>query len=650
MLSSLLLIIPPALRAEEPDSVRLRELTVRAQGRGIMQLSGGNMRVSTEQLRRRMRVMGEADVVNALKRIGGISTVGDYGSGLIIQGDDPSQTVFCIDRAPVFFPYRFGGVFSAFNTTHFTSATLLKSAVAAPTRLGAMIDLAPRLDYSAPIGGNLNVGLLASTLSLRTGAAGRFALSVSGRISYIDQIYGKLLRGSEQSVRYRFSDVNVSAGWRIDSLNVVTANYFINGDRLSMGNALYAMTTRLRWRNNVGSLSWRRPGASVGVYLSEFAGTMTVAIPQSDVTARNSIVGYGLTGTFDLWRREARSVELGAEISGYRITPLWAEVVGPVAQNAAQVSAQTPLEIKVFSNARLVETQAVSLMAGLAVSAFDWRFMAVSPSVSLAWRRGGNIWDFSAGLSSQYLHQVGFSDIGLASNFWYGSCGDIKPQRSLNLDGGWKRAFFDRQLLVSVSAYLKRVIAQPEYQGRVFDVINPDYTPDANLFAANGYNCGVALSTQKNFGALTGSVGYSFGYAVRRAGGVSFRSLTDAGHQLKADAEYQLNDHWSVGAAFTFASGRVYTPANYIYLIANHLMVDNGKRNSARMPAYQRLDLSATYSVGRHSVNVSLLNAYGHRNIEVQYFGINRETGRYRLYGESSLYRFLPSVSYCFDF
>ena len=124
MLSSLLLIIPPALRAEEPDSVRLRELTVRAQGRGIMQLSGGNMRVSTEQLRRRMRVMGEADVVNALKRIGGISTVGDYGSGLIIQGDDPSQTVFCIDRAPVFFPYRFGGVFSAFNTTHFTSATL----------------------------------------------------------------------------------------------------------------------------------------------------------------------------------------------------------------------------------------------------------------------------------------------------------------------------------------------------------------------------------------------------------------------------------------------------------------------------------------------------------------------------------------------
>lgn len=75
------------------------------------------------------------------------------------------------------------------------------------------------------------------------------------------------------------------------------------------------------------------------------------------------------------------------------------------------------------------------------------------------------------------------------------------------------------------------------------------------------------------------------------------------------------------------------------------------------MPDYQRLDLSGTYRFrtgGRiplnHTVNISLINAYGHRNVESQFFAIDGETMRYKLYRVSSLYRFLPSVSYSIDF
>lgn len=164
---------------------------------------------------------------------------------------------------------------------------------------------------------------------------------------------------------------------------------------------------------------------------------------------------------------------------------------------------------------------------------------------------------------------------------------------------------------------------------------------------------------QKHYGKWTGAASYSFGRAMRHLPGhsSSFRSLTDIGHQFKADVECVLNGHWSVAATYVYSSGRVYTPARYLYIIANRLITEYGERNSGRMPDYQRLDISGTYRFrtgGKvpllHTVNLSLINAYGHRNIETQFFAIDSATLSYKLYRVSSLYRFLPSISYSIDF
>ena len=129
------------------------------------------------------------------------------------------------------------------------------------------------------------------------------------------------------------------------------------------------------------------------------------------------------------------------------------------------------------------------------------------------------------------------------------------------------------------------------------------------------------------------------------------------GHQLKVDAEYAFNSHWALSAAFTFASGRVYTPTKYLYVIANRIITEFAATNSGRLPDYHRLDIGASYRFktgGKlpmtHMVNVSIINAYGHKNIESQYFSVNTETMRYELGQTWSLYRFLPSISYSIDF
>lgn len=85
--------------------------------------------------------------------------------------------------------------------------------------------------------------------------------------------------------------------------------------------------------------------------------------------------------------------------------------------------------------------------------------------------------------------------------------------------------------------------------------------------------------------------------------------------------------------------------------------MEYGERNSARLPLYHRLDLGATYSFStghtvrlRHLLNLSLINAYAHKNVEMQYFILNSENGDYSLKRIYSLYNLIPSVSYTLEF
>ena len=105
------------------------------------------------------------------------------------------------------------------------------------------------------------------------------------------------------------------------------------------------------------------------------------------------------------------------------------------------------------------------------------------------------------------------------------------------------------------------------------------------------------------------------------------------------------------------ASGRPYTPVTAIYFIGERLMMEYGPRNSTRLPLYHRLDLGASYRFatgGRfplmHELNLSVVNAYGRENVEMSTFSVNTVTGVYSRRDISSLYRFLPSLSYTLSF
>lgn len=632
----------------------------------------GSVRFNTSALAGRMRSLGEADIISHIRGMSGVSSGSDYASGLSVDGATPSQTMYRIDGAPVFFPYRFGGIFSTFISPHFRSASFVRSVhtSAMPNRLGALIDFNPYSSLPGGPGGEVNAGILASSASLRLPVGSRIALVASGRISYIDRLYSAFLRQREYRTDYRFGDGNVTFVYNPDSINTFRVEGFTSSDRLNYIDNNYALDTGLRWRNSLLSASWAhdaRDFFSVNrLYYSSFDNRMTVEMPQLWLVSPSDISALGVSGDFDFATHGSlMSLTAGYEAVYYRLHTLSGTLcgIGETDKPLNISPLEEAVEVRAYGNAGVRLSSAVSLNAGLSATWFghaSYGCFTADPQLTLSWHRSRSTITLQASTASQFLHQAGFSEMGMSTNSWSASSRDVPAQRAAGVTAVWQHDTGVRGLVLSASMYLRRIWNEPEYEGSILQLIDAGgYDHDAHLMPLDGYNTGASVTLAREAGALTGSVGYAYGVARRRLpDGTHVRAHTDAGHSVNAQLSYRLSQHWTIAAAFCLASGRPYTPVRSITVIAENLIYEYGRHNSARLPLYHRLDLSAIYRFGffvsgryvTNLVNIGIVNAYGRRNVEAQTFGINFDDATYRISRMYSLYRFMPSVSYTIQF
>lgn len=291
-----------------------------------------------------------------------------------------------------------------------------------------------------------------------------------------------------------------------------------------------------------------------------------------------------------------------------------------------------------------------------------WTVPLLSPRLRITWtkERIGET-SISLGYYEQFLHQVGFSELGLASDFTVGASPQAPLQKSFAIDISWRRRLPWWGLTLSASAYWSRVRNQTEYQGQVLEVVDEQYDPFLHIVVSDGHNEGLNLALSREFGSINGEISWGYGGGRRHlpeANDESWNALHAPGHSLKGSLSWNPGKHWILSAVYNYSSGRVYTPVESLYLVGGNIAMEYGKRNSARLPYYSRLDLGATYTFQTsikgtklsHLVNISILNALGRRNVEMQYFVLNVDKGTYGLKRLYSLYRFIPSISYTLEF
>jgi outer membrane receptor protein involved in Fe transport len=145
-------------------------------------------------------------------------------------------------------------------------------------------------------------------------------------------------------------------------------------------------------------------------------------------------------------------------------------------------------------------------------------------------------------------------------------------------------------------------------------------------FSNNGYGFGrgVEIYVQwKPFKRFFGWLSYSYSIAKRKEGThyAEHYFSYDRPHLISLVANYSFSDVWQVGMKFRYGSGTPYTPAvagQYDSNLKKWFPIPGGQ-NSARYPAYSRLDLRVTRKFEFKSMKIDtyfeLLNAYNRENI-----------------------------------
>jgi hypothetical protein len=170
---------------------------------------------------------------------------------------------------------------------------------------------------------------------------------------------------------------------------------------------------------------------------------------------------------------------------------------------------------------------------------------------------------------------------------------------------------------------------------------------------------GLEIIAKKKSGKLTGWISYTLSKTERKINGINdnnwYNARMDKTHDLSIVATYQLNPKWTVSGLFVYSTGNAVTFPTGKYELNGQTVFQYSNRNADRMPAYHRMDLSATYEPEsnkrfRGSWTFGIYNLYGRENAYIINFEDNPDRPGTTRAMQTSLFRWVPNITYNFKF
>jgi outer membrane receptor protein involved in Fe transport len=204
-----------------------------------------------------------------------------------------------------------------------------------------------------------------------------------------------------------------------------------------------------------------------------------------------------------------------------------------------------------------------------------------------------------------------------------------------------------------------------------------DYIDGANLIAndaieqvilngeARAY--GLELLLRKNQDRFQGWLAYTLSKSEQRTPGRNasetginsgswYNTPYDKTHDVSLYVNYELNEKWSFNSNFVFQTGQ---PTNYPigqFEFQNLAVPYYGLRNKQRLPAYHRIDFSATLTPRKNKGRklkgewvFSIYNLYNRRNAASIGFSRNGDTGVNEAV-RTSIFGLVPAATYNIKF
>lgn len=604
------------------------------------------------------KILGNADPMHYLQSLPQVVTNNEYDAGIHIQGCDNGMNYVMLDGAPVYNAGHLFGLFSVFNPLHYKQVEMTTSATSShyPNRVGGAISVNSADTIAKKVGGEVSIGPMSTQASCCLPLTATSMLVLSGRLSYLNLLYGSWLSVDDFTFKYSFTDVNATYLWQPRNNEWFSASVYIGNDNVVNDISDYNTSIKVEWGNVAVSAKWRRKTHKgdyvVNGFASSFQNNLNVMQAGTSLQIPSSITTFGLKGGARMGRWS-----WGGEALYHALDPQSPEIRNYYL-NLTNAAHQRSFENTIYTD-YLIGNHVINAKVGFKISSYLSNVGNVGPRLSpviVASYNGYNGWEVfvAANRQQQYLFQSGVSSSGLPMEFWMGASDYLKPMNAYELSMILKKNYPQWGYAFSMELFYKKIDHLVEYTGDLLDFKLRNYRLEDYVVQGKGENRGVSVMAQKYSGRLTGWVSYTWLSAKRTVAPFgTFPADYERPHEVKAVGMYKLKK-WDFGATFTYASGTPFTAPTSFYGIDGNVVSEFAERNKNRLPAYSRLDVSVNHVIKRkgsieHGFNISIYNVLNHSN-PIYYRLRLKKDDSFSYRPVRFALRVMPSVNYYFRF
>lgn len=607
-------------------------------------------------LRNVPQVMGEADVLKLAMSLPGVSSTGEFSSGLNVRGGSSEQTLMLYNGNTIFNPVHMFGLFSTFNPDLVSESELYKGGIPSQYggRLSSVMNIKGRIADKQKFHGSLSLGLVTTKGYVETPIVkDRVSLIAGGRTTYSDWMLKRL----PESSGYK----NGSAGFwdaggllncvlNDDNTLLVSAYYshdrfsFVKGQKYQYTNADYSVSLRSRYSERISSAI--TAGYDHYAYRNDDTSS-----PFEAARLSFSLSQFFLKDVLTFKLNDAHALNGGYDGRLFQLMPGRYEPLGEESYVVEhQLHDDNAIEHAIFAEDEWKATDALTITTGARLNLFrslkeDLETTYCSPEIRIAATYAFNDnQSVKAGFNTlhQYLHKVSNTVVMSPTDIWLLSNRAVRPQQGWQASVGYYWQSDDMVYELSAEAYYKSMNDYLTYRSGAQLVMNDSLHND--VVGTRGRAMGIELQLRKLTGRLNGWVNYTYsstkmrqekGDGWRINDGEWFDADYDIPHNFKLVGNYKFTRRYSTSLNANYSTGRPFTaPVAMMFNEKTQMPVAvYSSRNACRMPYYFRVDWSFNIEPSHHLTELT------HRWLTVGVYNLLGRRNAYSIYYESSYER-----------
>jgi hypothetical protein len=677
-------------------------LTAEKRDKNVQETKVSTIEISIDQVKELPAFMGEVDILKTIQLLPGVQSAGEGNAGFYVRGGGPDQNLILLDEAVVYNAAHLLGFFSVFNADAIKSVELIKGGMPAQYggRLSSVLNISMRDGNYQEHHASGGIGLISTRLTaegpLKKDTASYIA---SFRRTYIDQLLKPVLKKKPEfeGNSYFFYDINAKVNYRLSDKDRLFLSGYFGKDKFSFNSTDSDFGISIPWGNATGSLRWNHifnNGAFLNTSLifSDYQFEFIAEQDDFEFGIFSGIRDFNIKSDVQQQINDKHLLRYGINVTQHIFTP--SNVTGRIGEtiiNEGNIVRQYGTEFGVYISDEWKINPLLSVNAGLRFSGFGHfgpftRFVkgpreelldvitynkgelikaygGLEPRIT-----GRYILNENASLKAaftqnyQYVHLASISSIALPTDVWIPSSDRVGPQLGRQYTIGYFRNLFDNYFETSAEIYYKHLENLVEFKEGAEPGTSVNDNTDNGLTFGNGQSYGLEVFLKKRLGTTTGWIGYTLSKTTRTFeelnNGKTFVATYDRVHDLSITVSHKFNKKWSLSSVFIYGTGKAITLPEQIYIVEGNLAVEYGERNSYRIPAYHRMDISATYTPNtkrkyQNNWVFSIYNIYNRQNPYLIFFDQEGELsqGTTKITAKQvSLFPIIPSVTWNFKF